>query len=96
MDKPVILVFNKIDAFSYKPKDADDLTPETRENISLDRLKQTWMSKMEGDCVFISAKKGLNIDELKQKIYERALEIHRSRFPYNDLLYEKYDTDIEQ
>ncbi len=96
MDKRVILVFNKIDAFSYKPKDADDLTPETRENISLDRLKQTWMSKMEGDCVFISAKKGLNIDELKQKIYERALEIHRSRFPYNDLLYEKYDTDIEQ
>lgn len=90
-DKPVILVFNKIDAFSYKPKDADDLTPETRENISLDRLRQSWMAKMGGDCVFISAKKGINIDELKQKIYERALEIHRSRFPYNDLLFEKYD-----
>lgn len=92
-DKPVILVFNKIDAFSYKPKDADDLTPKTRENISLDELKASWMAKMNDECVFISAKKSINIDELKQKIYEKAREIHIARFPYNDFLFQKYDQD---
>jgi GTP-binding protein HflX len=90
-DKPVILVFNKIDAFTYTPKDEDDLTPRTRENISLEELKQSWMAKMNDNCVFISAKKSINIDELKQKIYERAKEIHLARFPYNDLLYQTYD-----
>jgi GTP-binding protein HflX len=90
-DKPVILVFNKIDAFTYTPKDEDDLTPRTRENISLDELKQSWMAKMNDNCVFISAKKSINIDELKQKIYDRAKEIHLARFPYNDLLYQTYD-----
>jgi GTP-binding protein HflX len=95
-DKPVILVFNKIDAFSYTPKDEDDLTPRTRENISLDELKQSWMAKMNDNCVFISAKKSINIDELKQKIYDRAKEIHLARFPYNDLLYQTYDELPEQ
>ena len=95
MDKPVIMVFNKVDAFSYTPKDEDDLTPRTRENISLDELKATWMNKMGDDVVFISAKTGLNIDELKQKIYEKAKEVHLSRFPYNDFLFQKYD-DLEQ
>ncbi|MEE0978149.1 MAG: GTPase HflX [Muribaculaceae bacterium] len=90
-EKPMIMVFNKIDAFTYTPKDDDDLTPKTRENISLDELKATWMSRMGDDCVFISAKKGTNIDELKQKIYEKAKEIHLSRFPYNDFLFQKYD-----
>ncbi len=90
-DKPVILVFNKVDAFTYTPKDADDLTPRTRENISLDELKQTWMSRLGDDCVFISARKGINIDELKQRIYARAKEVHLSRFPYNDVLFQKYD-----
>ncbi len=90
-DKPVILVFNKVDAFTYTPKDADDLTPRTRENISLDELKQTWMSRLGDDCVFISARKGINIDELKQRIYARAKEVHLSRFPYNDFLFQKYD-----
>ena len=94
-DKPVILVFNKIDAFSYKPKDADDLTPRTRENISLDELKATWMAKMTDNCVFISAKRGINIDELKQKIYEKAREIHMARFPYNDFLFQKYDEESD-
>ena len=94
-DKPVILVFNKIDAFSYKPKDADDLTPRTRENISLDELKATWMAKMNDNCVFISAKRGINIDELKQKIYEKAREIHMVRFPYNDFLFQKYDEETD-
>ena len=94
-DKPVILVFNKIDAFTYKPKDADDLTPRTRENISLDELKATWMAKMNDNCVFISAKRGINIDELKQKIYEKTREIHMARFPYNDFLFQKYDEETD-
>ncbi len=92
--KPTILVFNKIDAFSYKPKDEDDLTPRTRENISLDELKETWMAKMNDNCVFISAKKSLNIDELKAKFYEKAKEIHLQRFPYNDFLFQKYDEEM--
>jgi GTP-binding protein HflX len=92
--KPTILVFNKIDAFSYKPKDEDDLTPRTRENISLDELKETWMAKMNDNCVFISAKKSLNIDELKAKVYEKAKEIHLQRFPYNDFLFQKYDEEM--
>lgn len=92
-DKPMIMVFNKIDAFSYTPKEADDLTPRTRENISLDELKETWMNRMHDNCVFISAKTGKNVDELKEKLYVMAKEIHTTRFPYNDLLYQKYDDD---
>ena len=90
--KPMIMVFNKIDAFSYTPKDADDLTPRTRENIPLDELKATWMSRLGDDAVFISAKKGTNIDELKEKIYDKAKEVHLTRFPYNDFLFQKYDS----
>lgn len=90
-DKKMIVVFNKIDAFTYKPKDDDDLTPRTRENISLDELKATWMAKMNDDCVFISAKEQININELKNKIYEKAKEVHITRFPYNDFLFQKYD-----
>lgn len=91
VDKPTIMVFNKIDAYKYVPKDADDLTPKTRENIPLEELKETWMAKTGDEAVFISAKKGTNINELKEKIYERAKEIHLTRFPYNDFLYQKYD-----
>ena len=90
-DKPMILVFNKIDAFTYTPKDPDDLTPKTRENISLDEFKQMWMAKMNNNCVFISAKDKTNIDELKDMLYEKAKEIHTERFPYNDFLFQKYD-----
>lgn len=92
--KPVIVVFNKIDAYSHVPKDEDDLTPRTRENIPLEELKQTWMNRLEPDnCVFISAKKGINIDELKDKIYQRAKEIHTERFPYNDFLFNHYEEE---
>lgn len=94
-DKPVIMVFNKIDAYNYVPQDADDLSPRKRENIPLEELKATWMAKTGDEAVFISAKKGTNIDELKAKIYERAKEIHLTRFPYNDFLYQKYD-DLEE
>ena len=93
-DKPMILVFNKVDAFTYKKKDEDDLTPRTRENIPLEELKSTWMAKMNDKCIFISAKQKINIDELKNKLYEMAKEIHMKRFPYNDFLFQKYD-DIE-
>lgn len=95
VSKPVIMVFNKVDAFTYTPKDEDDLTERTRSNIPLSELKATWMAKMGSDAVFVSAKTGLNIDELKQKIYEKAKEVHLSRFPYNDFLFQKYD-DLEQ
>ena len=91
--KPMILVFNKIDAFRYTPKDEDDLTPKTRENISLEEFKQTWMAKMNNNCVFISAKDRINIDALKELLYEKAREIHAERFPYNDFLFQKYDQD---
>ncbi|MCM1153636.1 MAG: GTPase HflX [Muribaculum sp.] len=92
-DKPMILVFNKIDAFSYTPKDPDDLTPATRENLSLDDFRKTWMARMDNNCVFISAKEKINIDELKSLLYDKALEIHTARFPYNDFLYQKYNAD---
>lgn len=90
-DKPMLLVFNKIDAFTCKPKDEDDLMPRERCNATLDELKASWMAKMNDNCIFISAKKGLNIDELKQKLYTMAREIHLSRFPYNDLLYQNFE-----
>lgn len=95
VDKPVLMVFNKVDAFTYTPKDADDLTPRDRSNIPLDELKQTWMSRMGENCVFVSAKKGINIDELKTKLYEAAKAIHIARFPYNDFLFQKYDEENE-
>ena len=95
-DKEMILVFNKIDAFTYVKKDEDDLTPRTRENIPLEELKETWMAKMEKNCVFISAKKKQNIEELKSMLYEKAKAIHQERFPYNDFLFQKYDDLMEE
>ena len=95
-DKEMILVFNKIDAFTYVKKDEDDLTPRTKENIPLEELKDTWMAKMEKNCVFISAKKKQNIEELKSLLYEKAKAIHQARFPYNDFLFQKYDDLIEE
>ena len=92
-EKPTILVFNKIDAFSHVKKEEDDLTPKTRQNTSLEELKQSWMSKLNENVVFISAKEKTNIEELKSLIYEKAREIHIQRFPYNDFLYQAYDDE---
>ncbi len=92
-EKPTILVFNKIDAFSYTAKDEDDLTPKRRENYTLDELKQTWLSKMKENCIFISAIEKENIDALKDLLYEKVKEIHVTRFPYNDFLYQTYDEE---
>lgn len=91
-EKPMILVFNKIDAFTYTPKEADDLSPVKRENISLEQLKKTWMSKMHNNCIFISAIDKTNIEELKEMLYEKVKAIHIERYPYNDFLFQKYDS----
>ncbi len=93
-DKPMIMVFNKIDAFTYIPKDPEDLTPSTRENIPLEEFESTWMARTSGNCVFISAKQRINIEALKDMLYEKAREIHAERFPYNDFLFQKYDEDF--
>ena len=92
--KPMILIFNKIDAFGYTPKEEDDLAPIKRENISLEELEKTWMAKMNDNCIFISAKEKLNIDGLKDLLYEKIKAIHIDRYPYNDFLFQNY-TDIE-
>ena len=94
-DKPVITVFNKIDAFSFVPKDEDDLTPRRRENIPLAELRDTWMSRLPGSCIFISARDRTNIAALKSLLYERVKAIHITRFPYNDFLFQHYDEDRE-
>lgn len=87
-EKPVILVFNKIDAYTYIEKDADDPSPMTKENYSLEELKKTWMSKLNGQlCVFISAQEKENIDELKSVVYEEVKRIFKVRYPYNDFLF---------
>ena len=90
-NKPTLLVFNKVDNYTFTPKEADDLTPATRENISLDEMKQTWMARMSNNCLFISAKTGQGIEELKTRLYEMVKEIHTQRFPYNDFLFQKYE-----
>ncbi len=90
-DKEMIMVFNKIDQFTYVEKEEDDLTPRLRENIPLEELQETWMSRMGNNAVFISAKKRINIDALKQLLYDKAKLIHTQRFPYNDFLFQKYD-----
>ena len=87
-DKPSMLVFNKIDAYTWTPQDEDDLTAPTKENISLEELKKTWMAKMQGDCLFISAKKKENIDELREVLYQKVRELHVQKYPYNDFLYQ--------
>jgi GTPase len=93
-EKPMILVFNKIDAFTYTPKEEDDLAPVKRENISLDELKKTWMAKMHDNCIFISAREKQNIDTLKELLYDKIKAIHIERYPYNDFLFQRY-TEIE-
>ncbi|RKE03379.1 GTPase HflX [Marinifilum flexuosum] len=89
-EKPTFLVFNKIDAFTYVKKDEDDLLPKTRENYSLDELKQMWIAKGDTPCLFISAIEKQNIEEFREKVYDVIREIHSARFPYNDFLYQDY------
>lgn len=90
-DKPMMVIFNKIDAFTYVQKEEDDLTPKTRENITLEELKETWMNKLAENCLFISAREKQNIDNLKDIIYKRVCELHVQKYPYNDFLYQTYE-----
>lgn len=82
-DKKVLMVFNKLDAYRYVEKDADDLTPASKENVSLEELKRTWMAKVHGACVFVSAAKGINISELREKLTLLVGEKHRLLYPQN-------------
>lgn len=91
--KPMMMVFNKIDAFAYDQKAEDDLTPETRKNISLEEWQRTWMSKSKYPTVFISALTKENFPEMKKMIYDEVLKIHTARFPYNDFLFEYHDEE---
>ncbi|MBQ4357794.1 MAG: GTPase HflX [Paludibacteraceae bacterium] len=86
-EKPTVMLFNKIDAFRYTPKEEGDLTPRKRENISLEEFKETWIAKMHNNCMFVSAKEKRNIEALKSLMYKNIREIHVQRFPYNDFLY---------
>ena len=86
-DKPVYLVFNKIDAYTYIKKDEDDLTPATRRNMSLEDLKKSWIAKANTPCIFISAAERTNIDKLRTDLYGMVREIHAGRYPFNNFLY---------
>lgn len=90
-DKPTVVVFNKIDAFHYVPKEEDDLTPIQRENLSLEDLRKTWIARLGEDSIFISAKNKDNIDALRALLYERIKAIHVKRYPYNDFLFQNYE-----
>ena len=87
-DKPMLMIFNKIDAYTWVDKEPDDLTPATRENITLEELKQTWMAKLDQQPIFISAKNRENIEELRDTIYKKVRELHVQKYPYNDFLYD--------
>ena len=94
--KPTMIVFNKIDAYTYVEKAEDDLTPKTKENITLEELMKTWMAKLHDNCFFISAKEKTNMDELKTIIYNKVRELHVQKYPYNDFLYQTYDEKKEK
>ncbi|MBP3688808.1 MAG: GTPase HflX [Bacteroidaceae bacterium] len=90
-EKPSMIVFNKVDAYRWTEKDEDDLTPVEKENVSLDDLIRTWMTRLSGQCMFISAKEKTNYDTLRQVLYNKVRELHVQKYPYNDFLFEKYD-----
>ena len=92
-DIPEIVVFNKIDNFTYIPKEEDDLTPMQRENFSLEDLEHSWMARLGEDCIFISARNKQNIDALRTLMYKRIKAIHVKRYPYNDFLFQHYEDD---
>lgn len=92
-DKPLMVIFNKIDAFTYVQKEEDDLTPKTKENTTLDELKETWMNKLADNCLFISAREKQNIENLKEIIYKKVCELHVQKYPYNDFLYQTYEEE---
>ncbi|MDY3266931.1 MAG: GTPase HflX [Phocaeicola sp.] len=94
--KQNMIVFNKIDAYTYIEKAEDDLTPKTKENITLEELMKTWMAKTNDTCMFISARNKTNIEEFKSTLYKKVREMHVQKYPYNDFLYQTYDYEEEQ
>lgn len=92
-EKPMMIVFNKMDAYTWTDKDPDDLTPPTAENVSLEELQRTWMAKMGDNCIFISARNRENIEELRERMYANVKELHVQKYPYNDFLFTSYDEE---
>ena len=90
-EKPSMIIFNKVDAYRWVEKDEDDLTPATKENVSLDDLIKTWMTRLSGECLFISALEKTGYDTLRQVLYNKVRELHVQKYPYNDFLYEHYE-----
>ena len=91
--KQNMIVFNKTDAYTYVHKDENDLTKRTKENWTLEELEQTWMARLNNDCIFISAKEKMNIDKLRKVLYDRVRQLHVQKYPYNDFLYDTYTED---
>ncbi len=90
-DKPQIIVFNKIDNYRWREKEADDLTPVKKDEIPLDELRRTWMAKLNDNCLFISATEKAGIDEFRSTLYNKVRELHVQKYPYNDFLYPKIE-----
>ena len=90
-EKPVIVLFNKIDAYTWVEKEPDDLTPATRENITFDELERTWMGRLNGECLFVSALKKTGIENMRKVLYDRVKQLHVQKYPYNDFLYPDLD-----
>lgn len=86
-EKPMIVLFNKTDAYTWVEKEADDLTPMTRENITMEELQRTWMARLGGECLFVSALKKIGVDEMRKVLYDRVKQLHVQKYPYNDFLY---------
>lgn len=91
-DKPMIVLFNKTDAYTWVEKEPDDLTPMTRENITMEELQRTWMAKLNGECLFVSAIKKTGLEEMRRTLYERVKQLHVQKYPYNDFLYPDLET----
>lgn len=92
--KPEIIVFNKIDAYTFVKKDADDLTPRTKRNLTLQELEDSWMARLGDDCLFISARQKTGIENLRKRLYLKVRELHVQKYPYNDFLYDTYDSTL--
>ncbi len=95
-EKPSMIIFNKVDAYTWEEKDPDDLTPATNRNVSIDSLIRTWMTKLGGECLFISALEKTNLDTMKQVLYNKVRELHVQKYPYNDFLFQHYEEDTDQ
>ncbi len=95
-DKPKIVLFNKTDAYTWVEKEADDLTPATRENITIDELQRTWMGRLNGECLFVSALKKTGVENMRKTLYDRVKQLHVQKYPYNDFLYPDMDNSENQ